>query len=301
MHYNPYLENYTFYHVKSKSHFGGVGVFIKNCVPCNLRNDISFAEHGLFEMLWLELPNMEKNQKSIIGLVYRHPGIATIPTFTARIEQTLVKLNQEKASFYIFGDYNINLIKTDQIHNISEFVNTMHSLGALNMVNKPTRFPRGAQLGAPSLLDHIWTNEISYINKINLIIDPISDHRPMLTTINSNKNALINSQNDYFIRDMENFDVNAFNETLFDCHQEILECTTIDQKFSMLQKHIINSIDKHAPNRKRTRKEKKFAAKPWISNSIQISINNKNNLYYHLEKHPNAELSRKYNKMKKNT
>ena len=46
-------------------------------------------------------------------------------------------------------------------------------------------------------------------------------------------------------------------------------------------------------------KELKFAAKPWISEGLQKSITNKNNLYSYLQNHDNPELKRKYNKMKK--
>ena len=48
-----------------------------------------------------------------------------------------------------------------------------------------------------------------------------------------------------------------------------------------------------------TRKEQKFSGKPWISESILNSINNKNNLYKYLQTHDNHELKKKYNKMKK--
>ena len=149
-HYNPFLENYTFLNVKSKTHFGGVGIFIRKSLTFNLRTDLSCAENGLYEMLWFDVScNTPNSRKTTVGTVYRHPGLATISSFTSRMEQILDKLNHAKANFYIFGDYNINLIKTDQIHNISQFVNSMHSHGALNMVNKPTRFPRGKQLGPP--------------------------------------------------------------------------------------------------------------------------------------------------------
>ena len=47
------------------------------------------------------------------------------------------------------------------------------------------------------------------------------------------------------------------------------------------------------------KKELKFAAKPWLSLSIQTSIKNKNKLYHYLQNHDDPELKRKYNKMKK--
>ena len=287
-HFNPFLENYTFYNIRSKTHFGSIGMFIRDNLSCKLRPD--FTEKGLFEMLWFEISFNERNSdKSIFGIIYRHPGLATIPTFTTRIENIIEKLNQEKVTYYILGDYNINLIKTDEIHNISNFVNTMHSLGALNLVNKPTRFPIGNQIGAPSLLDHFWTNEMSYVSKISLIIDPISDHRPMLITIKSNKRPLNTPNSTQYIRDMTNFDVQGFNESLFNFQTT---SSDINDKFSELQNHI-------SQFRKRTRKERKFSPKPWISSSIQTSINNKNSLYYYLQSHANEELKKKYNKMKK--
>ena len=65
------------------------------------------------------------------------------------MENVINKLVREKANFYIFGDYNINLLKTDEKYNISEFVNSMHSHNALNMINKPTRFLIGNQKWVP--------------------------------------------------------------------------------------------------------------------------------------------------------
>ena len=95
---------------------------------------------------------------------------------------------------------------------------------------------------------------------------------------------------------MTNFDVQGFNESLFNFQTT---SSDINDKFSELQNHISQCIDRHAPFRKRTRKERKFSPKPWISSSIQTSINNKNSLYYYLQSHANEELKKKYNKMKK--
>ena len=146
-HYHPHLDNYTFFGTRSKSYFGGVGVFIRNTLTCNVRNDLNCSEYGLFEMLWFDSLCIRRNaQKTTIGIVYRHQGSPNIPSFTSRMENILNKLNHERANFYIFGDYNINLIKTDDVHNISEFVNSMYSHSAVNLVNKPTRFPIGAQI-----------------------------------------------------------------------------------------------------------------------------------------------------------
>ena len=95
---------------------------------------------------------------------------------------------------------------------------------------------------------------------------------------------------------MSNFDETSFNESLFDfnsTHQDI------DTSFAELQNYILKCINKHAPLRKHTPKEQKFSHKPWITESMQISIVNKDKLYIHLQNYDDPVLNRKYNKMKK--
>ena len=75
---------------------------------------------------------------------------------------------------------------------------------------------------------------------------------------------------------MNNFSVEEFNESLFDfdishINQDEGEENNekIHETFSRFQVHIRKCIDKHAPLRTRTVKEKRFSAKPWISESIK--------------------------------
>ena len=301
-HYHPHLDNYEYISVKSKSHCGSVGVFIREELEFNIRTGLNCSEYKQFEMLWLDV--WEKGRiiyKTTMGIICRHGGLTNIPCFTSRMETILSKLNHEKNNnFHIFGDFNINLLKMDESHNISEFVNLLHSLNVINMINKHTRFPIGKQIGNPSLLDHFWTNQPHRLKYINLIVDPISDHRPILFIMNAKK-KITKTCNSYYMRDMQNFNLEAFNDSLFEFRQNNINLSEPNQKFVNIQKHILDCINKHAPLRRKTRKEQKFLLRPWIANSIsiQISIVNKNNLYSYLQKHDRPDLRTKYNKMKK--
>ena len=79
-----------------------------------------------------------------------------------------MKLNNANANFYITGDFNANALKYDNpaYANVKSFIDMMHANSALNFVNKPTRFPRGNQLGEPSLLDHFYCNRLNSIENI---------------------------------------------------------------------------------------------------------------------------------------
>ena len=96
---------------------------------------------------------------------------------------------------------------------------------------------------------------------------------------------------------MSNFDPEAYNHSLFSFFHILPNIPDIDQKIEYLQAHISHCADFHAPFRERTKKELKFANKPWISNSIQKSIDNKNHLYQVLQNRDDIELRRKYNKI----
>ena len=68
--------------------------------------------------------------------------------------------------------------------NIKSFIDTMHSYSYVNLINRPSRFPRGRQRGAPSILDHFYTNNINSVTNIGLLdSDLSSDHRLIVATI----------------------------------------------------------------------------------------------------------------------
>ena len=137
------------------------------------------------------------------------------------------------------------------------------------------------------------------VKSINLIINPISDHRPTLVVLNQNKEIADTSPKNYFVRDMAHFDIEKFNESLSRFTPPSDRNFDIDKGFSDLQNHIRSCINAHAPLRKRNKKECRYLNKPWISESLQISIDNKNRLYERLQNRHDPTLKRKYNKMKK--
>ena len=175
----------------------------------------------------------------------------------------------------------------------------MFSHNAVNMVNKATRYPIGNQRGDPSLLDHVWTNQPLLVKNIDLIVNPISDHRPTLVTIQEKFDLNQINQNITHTRDFRHFNEEAYNDSLYEFHQRDLTNLDIHQKFALLQTHMQGSLNKHAPFRELTKKEQKIKASPWLSRGILTSINNKNKLYLFIQTNSRIDLNPLYNKMKK--
>ena len=237
-------------------------------------------------------------KKSTFGVVYRHPGVWDIPFLEHKLELTLSKLNRKNTDFYIFGDFNCDTLRYEEFSTIKSFVDMMHSHSTVNLINKPTRFPRGDQSGSPSILDHFYTNQLSKIKNVGLLVDDTSDHFPIVTTIrlHSKKQPFHLSP---YIRDFKKFDIVSFNQSLAQFNDT--ESENLDARFYNFHCHMLSCINSHLPWRKRTLNETKFAHKPWISKGLQRSILERKRLHRlsHIN-HPNQnERIHKYNQYKK--
>ena len=297
-HYHPNLEGYTFYDTQSSTTKGGAGVFIHNSLSITERTDLDFSIPGLFETVWLDIETSSAHKKVVVGIIYRHPGYTDIPFFTRELEKTLSLLNRSESKYYLCGDFNVALQNIDDKANIEFFVNMMYSNYCVNMINKPTRFPRGAQPGGPSILDHFYTNHTETVKEIGIMLNDITDHRPIFAIIGE-KSRRKDIKGDIYVRDYSNFDINAYNVSL----SQFSYCVTdnLDTKITKLQTHIAKCVNDHIPLKKLTNKDKRFLGKPWISKSIKVSIERRKKLYRLSQvNHPNQRTRiTTYNKYKK--
>ena len=96
---------------------------------------------------------------------------------------TLFKLNQSKKTFFIMGDFNINLPKQHTNNTIGSYYNLLNSYNCLCSVDTPTR----VTAESASLLDHFYWNDINVEAKTYIITCNISDHFGLLTSMKNVK------------------------------------------------------------------------------------------------------------------
>ena len=75
---------------------------------------------------------------------------------------------------FIVGDLNINLLDPIAIEN--DFINNCHRNSLIPLINKPTRNANNN----PSILDHIWTNQL-YDTSNDIFLLDITGHYPIYT------------------------------------------------------------------------------------------------------------------------
>ena len=75
-----------------------------------------------------------------------------------KLFQVVDNLNNNKYTFFVCGDFNINLLKYSRDNTVTEYVDVFHSLSCKALISKPTRITE--QSSTP--IDHIYTNDTKH-------------------------------------------------------------------------------------------------------------------------------------------
>jgi len=118
---------------------------------------------------WVELFSPFK-ESIIVGTIYFHPN-NSVNEFSRNLENTIIKLNNQRQTFYILEDFNINLLSDSRLTHA--YLNSLTSLGVHCLINKP-RFMHNCT----PLLDHIYTNDNLHYLYPGLFPLDISDYLP---------------------------------------------------------------------------------------------------------------------------
>ena len=126
----------------------------------------------------------------MIGSVYRPgtkcPGLnfsEHFSQFSDILSNILSDLSSKYDKVYIFGDFNLDLLKINENKFISEYVDTLLSFGFLQIITKPTRI----STNSATLIDLILTNSSCEIFESFLLCWQISDHLPIIHNLTLKK------------------------------------------------------------------------------------------------------------------
>ena len=272
---NIELDGYQFIHRNSHTSAGGVGIYVKSSISYNLKPTINIDLSSV-ENLWIEIEINKK--KLIVGVVYRHPvqTVEQIELFSRALTNIFHELNSKKSEFYVLGDFNIDLIKIKSNNRIKTYADDLIGSAVKCLINQPTRVSKNSK----SLLDHIYSNNLNNQLMPGIAISDISDHYPVFALIPCVKHFKNNARQ-VWKRDMKNFKAEHFIEDLNQTLNASLSSfdSTIHNQFEQFINSFTSVINKHAPLKLATRKERKLKTKPWLSSSLLCSIKTKHKLY----------------------
>ena len=257
---------------------GGVLLYAKiglNIIP---RSDISktIYKSKEIESIFIEIDNPNESN-SILGTLYRHPTMDE-KLFNEKYIVALkdIREKEQNKTFYIAGDFNFDLLKTENHLETSNFFDAMMSSYLLPTITLPTRINSRSN----TVIDNIFTNQYHPDMKTGNLLIGISDHLPSFLIVpKSNQNHLPKKHNVYK-RVIKNFDrENFILDFLGIDWVEWLETEKEDINHSSVKfiDKMNELLDKYVPLKKLTQKQFKQRFKPWITDKIldKISLKNK--------------------------
>ena len=251
---------------------GGCGFLVSENIKFDIREDLNKAfkdDQCEFDAFWIEIDN------SVMGVVYNHPR-RNSTNFLEYLDQVQKKLSKENKHVMISGDFNLDLLRTDKIKVAENFVNLMFSNFYQPLILQPTRYTNSHR---PTLIDNIFINSLDLEATSGNLIAKVTDHMPnfALIKINVSKNRAVNIVK----RDFRNFDESKFVDDVKEINFNSFDSpsSNLDAKYDCFQNCILNAIQKHAPLKPLSKKQRKQRRKPWITNGILKSISIKNKLY----------------------
>ncbi len=277
---------------------GGVSLFIHQNLKYSVREDLKSQTVGMdnFTSAFVEIIN-EYKRKIVVGVIYRPPGY-DVDKFNRDFDLLLVKLNKSRSKFVLAGDYNINLLNSDSHSSTGDFLNNLFSHSCYPTISRPTRLCSTTS----TLIDNIFTNLQSNLNRSGLFLNDITDHLPIFSILDFPLNTSKVTDKKFVVKHFKQINDNSIkklNEELSKTDWNIIyNLDDVNLAYNTFL-HKFNAIyDKCVPTvTKKIFLNKCF--KPWITPCTKKSINKKKLYKFQLVK--NVDLSKsKYKHYKNN-
>ena len=275
------IPHYNFFYDNSNTLAGGVGIYIRDCLTVDERNDLKLDVDEC-ESVFLDI-NLKSNltsfsgtqEKFTLGCAYRHPRTPKyqIEAFTDALENKLESVSTKNCPIFVTGDININMNNIDTDPQVQHFANMISSVGCEHLINSCTRFAKNSR----SSLDQIITNCNDDISTAGILNTHISDHLPIFTIINLKDNCQLKDEPVRYIQKIVDSKKDEFLQHL---GSQLAKINLENNPESIMEDLILctqTSMDSIFPPKKATSKRRKQEDKPWISREIKKDMRDRDN------------------------
>ena len=257
---------------------GGVGIFFKDTLPLRVRDDLSFDECLVTELIF-------GRKKIFFSVFYRNPENSInslgFDTFLQNFENLNDQINDENPfaifyacdinghtqSWFTEGDTNAEGAKLDEL--FSEL--NLHQL-----INEPTHFFRDDC--TPFCIDIILTNQPNLVldSGVRPSLDPTVKHQITFCKMNFKI-----PPPPKFIRKLWHFNranLNSIKKAISDFPWEtrLNSLYSPNQQVCLLNKTILNIMSNFVPNEEKTIRP---SEPPWFTNNVRRRLKKHNKIY----------------------
>ena len=151
---------------------GGVALYISERLQPNYLPNKSKSIDNCAEIVTVEV-TLANGKKVLVSCVYRAPNtnVDVLSDFIIAI----LRNNRNKTIYDVCGDFNIDLLQLDKNNSISNFIDNLYSMGLHPLITRPTRITCQSK----TLIDNIFTSDVTSHIQSGLLINDTSDHLPI--------------------------------------------------------------------------------------------------------------------------
>ena len=190
----------------------------------------------------------------IIGAIYKHPSMNVSTFINDYLKNMFNAVHLENKSTLLTGDFNVNLIN----YNKEEAHNALELLLNRNFIPQ-IALPTTVTENSATLIDNIFVNNPSLKCLFGNITTSVSDHLPQFIFLEYFKGSNLKSERiKTTYRNFRYFNIGSFKRGLQEINwNSATENNDIDQGFETFFRLFNKSLDRHAPIKISTRREKK--------------------------------------------
>jgi len=166
-----FCKGYKFILVVTHKNAGGVGIYVRNCIDFIILNKLQIKNCDC-GTLWIEMKL--NDEKYAGGVIHRHPD-HNFKTFSEELFRILHELNGIKYTYFVCGDFNINLMHYSKVKRVTDYVDVLQSLSCKLLIEKTDRITKHSI----THINHIYTNYVKSSIVSGIIIDDLSDNLPI--------------------------------------------------------------------------------------------------------------------------
>ena len=176
---NPSIAGYEFEYVPTPLATGAVGMYLKSDLNYTW---IEKSSEDAFQALWIEI-HLSNRPNIICGIMYRQHN--TTERFQEYFDETLEKFSTSNKSFFVVGDFNINLLGVETRDYPHNLLLSLQSFSLIPTIDKPTCVYKNTA----KLIDNILVNKLDAGIYSGNIISDISDHHSQFCIFQKTKVA----------------------------------------------------------------------------------------------------------------
>ena len=248
--------------------------------------------NNVLETVFIEVDKdlLGMNNNALIGVICRPPD-TDIELFNEMLNDIMSVIASENKSYYLLGDYNINLLNIESHSTTREFVDTMYTYSSFPNITKPTRAI------SSTLIDNIFSNDIltQYETISGLFDTDITDHFPIFHIVFSSQVTESKNTKPYRVINEKNM---AKFQSRLATHEwnHILSSNDTQRAFTSFHDTIMQIYNECFPFSRSHSVYK--SRKPWLSDALRKSIKEKNRLYRYSRNFPDSLAVKKYKEYK---